>query len=104
MSYEPPIRDPRHDEDYYREKAEGDCPAATCSLGDAETGKQMAVLPHFTPIPLPVEVDEWHQGGKLAEKTVRLLQGTLKGEFLSDEQLEGAQFLGRCSYPANGRR
>lgn len=76
-------------------------PAATCSLVEAAVGKQMAVLPHFTPVPLPVEVDEWHRGGKLAEKTVRLLQGTLKGKFLADEQLEGAQFLGACSYPAN---
>jgi len=31
MSYEPPIHDPRHDEDFYREQSEGDCSAATCS-------------------------------------------------------------------------
>jgi len=31
MSYEPPIHDPRHDEDFYREQAEGDCPASVCS-------------------------------------------------------------------------
>lgn len=31
MSYEPPIHDPRHDEDFYRERAEGDYPAANCS-------------------------------------------------------------------------
>ena len=31
MSYEPPIHDPRHDEDFYREHAEGDCSAANCS-------------------------------------------------------------------------
>ena len=28
MSDEPPIHDPRHDEDFYREQAEGDCPAS----------------------------------------------------------------------------
>jgi hypothetical protein len=31
MSYEPPIHDPRHDEEFYREQAEGDCSAMTCS-------------------------------------------------------------------------
>lgn len=31
MSYEPPIHDPRNDEDSYREQAEGDCPASVCS-------------------------------------------------------------------------
>jgi len=31
MSYEPPIHDPRHDEDFYREQSEGDYSAATCS-------------------------------------------------------------------------
>lgn len=31
MSYEPPIHDPRHDEAFSREQAEGDCSAATCS-------------------------------------------------------------------------
>ncbi len=56
-----------------------------------------AKLPYFREKPLPVQVDHWTAlDGTLREKTVSLLQGSIKDRYLSDSELEGAEF-----YPEN---
>lgn len=75
----------------------GDFGAMPYSLSSCPSGTMTAKLPYFRENPLPVQVDHWTAlDGTLREKTVSLLQGSIKDRYLSDSELEGAEF-----YPEN---
>lgn len=86
---------------------ENDCKCKTeslfgltpCSLVDCPPGDCKAKLPHFREEPLEVEVGEWTTlDGKHTKKTVSLKRGAASNRYLSDSELEGAEF-----YPANDK-
>lgn len=80
-------------------RGESPLSATPCSLSLCPSGTMTAKLPYFREKPLPVQVDHWTAlDGTLLEKTVRLLQGSIKDRYLSDSELDGAEF-----YPENSQ-
>ena len=72
--------------------------SSPCSLDDCPAGEMLAKLPYYREKPIRVVVDVWlqHRGGiPREERTVKFLTGC-KTDFLSDAELEGAEF-----YPEN---